>query len=71
MFFIHLLARVLGELNTVNKIFQKENLDLIEIGDGIKIMTWSLSRNFWVDDDDEFGADTKFVAHFLDIFLRW
>ena len=67
LFFIHLLADVLGELNTLNKIFQKENLDLTEIGEAIEITTRSLSRKFLVDEKEEFGADTKFVAHFLDI----
>ena len=67
LFFIHLLADVLGELNTLNKISQKENLDLTEIGDAIEITTWSLSRKFLVYEDVEFGADTKFVAQFLDI----
>ena len=66
-FFIHLLADILGELNTLNKIFQKENLDLTEIGEAIEITTRSLSRKFLVDKEEEFGADTKFVTHFLDI----
>ena len=42
-------------------------MDLTEIGEAIEITTWSLSRKFLVDEEDEFGADTKFVAHFLDI----
>ena len=67
LFFIHLLANVLGELNTLNKIFQKENLDLTEIGEAIDITTRSLSRKFLVNEDEEFSANTKFVAHFLDI----
>jgi hypothetical protein len=65
LFFIHLLAYVLGELNILNKIFQKENLDLIEIGNAIEITTRSLSRKFLLYEDEEFGADTKFVAQFL------
>jgi hypothetical protein len=65
--FIHLLADVFGELNTLNKIFQKENLDLTEIGDSIEITTRSLSRKFMVYEYEEFGADTKFMAQFLDI----
>ena len=67
LFFIHLLADVLGELNTLNKIFQKENLDLTEIGDTVEITTRSLSWKYLVDEKEEFGLDTKFVAHFLDI----
>jgi hypothetical protein len=39
LFFIHFLTYVLGELNTLNKIFQKKNLDLSEIGDAIEITT--------------------------------
>ena len=66
LFFIHLLADVLGELNTLNKIFQKENLDPTKIGEAIEITMQSLSRKFLVD-EEEFGADTKFVTHFLDI----
>ena len=67
LFFIRLFVDVLGELDTLNKIFEKENLDLIEIEDAIEIMTWSLLRKFLVDADEEFGADTKFVAQFLNI----
>ena len=42
-------------------------MDLTEIGEAIEITTRSLSRKFLVDDDEEFGADTKFVTHFLDL----
>ena len=66
-FLIHLLADELGELNTLNKVFQKENLDLTEIGEAIEITIRSLSKKFLVDEEEEFRADTKFVAHFLDI----
>jgi hypothetical protein len=66
LFFIHLLADVLGELNTLNKIFQRENLDLTEIEDAIEITTRFLARKFLVHEDEKFGADTKFVAQFLD-----
>ena len=59
-------CRCTGELNTLNKIFHKENLDLTEIGEAIEITTRSLSRKFLVD-EEEFSVDTKFVAHFLDI----
>ena len=34
-------------MNTLNKIFQKENLGLTEIGDVIEIRTRSLSRIFF------------------------
>ena len=54
-------------MNTLNKIFQKENLDLTKIGEAIEITTRSLFRKFLVDEEEEFGTDTKFVAHFLDI----
>ena len=65
--FVHLLANVLGELNTLNKTLQKENLDLIEIGDAMEITTQSLSKKLLVNEDEGFGAYTKFVAQFLDI----
>ena len=67
LYFIDLLADVLGELNTLKKTFQKENLDLTKIKDAIKIVTQSLSRKFLVDEDEEIGVNTKFVAQFLDI----
>ena len=43
-------------------------MDLPEIGDAVEIATQSLSREFLVDEDEEFGADTKFVAYLLNIF---
>lgn len=43
-------------------------MNLTEIGEAIEITIQSLSRKFLVDEDEEFGANTKFVAHFLDIF---
>ncbi len=67
LFFIHLLADVLGELNILNKTFQTENIDLSNIGIAIELTIRSLSRKFLVDEEDEFGADTKFVAQFLDV----
>ena len=62
LFFIHILTNALGELKSLKKIFQKENLDLIEIEHAIEIRTQSLSRKLLVDEDEEFGADIKFVV---------
>ena len=62
------MQNVFGELNTLNRIFQKENLDLTQIRETIEITTLSLSRKFLVDEDEKFGANMKFVAQFLDIF---
>lgn len=50
----------------MNQLFQKENLDLTEIGDAIELTTRSLSRKYLVDEDEEFGADSKYLAHFLE-----
>lgn len=51
-----------------NKVFQIESIDLTNIGIAIKVITQFLLRNFLVDEEDEFGIDTKFMAHFLDIY---
>ena len=67
LFFIHLLANILGELNTLNKTFQKKNLDFTKIEDAIEIAILSQFRKFLVDEDDKFGINTKYVAQFLDI----
>ena len=66
-FLFTFLVDVLGKLNKLNKIFKKKSFDLNEIGDAIDITTRSLFKKFLVDENEEFDADTKFVAQFLDI----
>jgi hypothetical protein len=68
LFFIHMLTDVPRDLNVLNKTFQTKNIDLMDVRIVIEITTQSLSRKFLVDEEDEFGANTKFMAHFLKIF---
>ena len=64
----HLLEDVFGEVNTLNKIFQKEKLDLSENGDAIEFCHMVFVKETLVDEDDKFGLDITFVAQFLNVF---
>lgn len=66
--FIHNFVNVLEDLNFLNKMFQIKNLNQTDIGTTLEFTTQSISKKFLVDEDDEFGGDTKFMAQFLKIF---
>ncbi|KAH7285942.1 hypothetical protein KP509_33G052100 [Ceratopteris richardii] len=63
LFAIHMLADVLYELDGLNKIFQKENIDVTSFSTSIEVALQALKKKFLIE---PFGRNTLHLQSFME-----
>ncbi|KAH7351519.1 hypothetical protein KP509_19G001100 [Ceratopteris richardii] len=63
LFAIHMLADVLYELDGLNKIFQKENIDVTSFSTSIEVALQALKKKFLIE---PFGRNTLYLQSFME-----